>query len=80
MEKIEVKYVYDKVESREHILSAMQTVVEQVPLPSLITVSIVEYTDQTIYEADVELGELSCIEGDLEREAELGVDNGQANS
>lgn len=75
MERIEVCYVYDKVSSREHILEALRRVMMSHPQPARVTVSIEDFEDNTIYEANVELGELSCIEGHLEREAELGMDN-----
>lgn len=75
MEKIEVCYVYDKVSSREHILEALRRVMTAHPQPARVTVSIEDFEDNTIYEAEVSLGELSLIETNLEREAELGMDN-----
>lgn len=75
MEKIEVCYVYDKVESRQHILEALRKVMADRPQPARIKVSIEDFKDETIYEAEVGLDELSLVEGWLEREAELGVDN-----
>jgi hypothetical protein len=75
MEKIEVVYVYDKVESREHILDALRKIIMARPQPTAIKVSIEDYEDNMVYEAQVTLGELSLVDGPLEREAELGVDN-----
>lgn len=75
MEKIEVCYVYDRVESREHILDALRRIIRSYPEPARIKVSIEDFNDETIYEAEVGLDELSLVESWLEREAELGVDN-----